>query len=57
MKIARSLQSLSFLAISASWFVFILTGTQPSMFVTAFWTTIGALTTAFGIEGIKRVVA
>lgn len=57
MKIARSLQSLSFLAISASWFVFILTGTQPSMFVTAFWTTIGALLTAFGIEGIKRVVA
>jgi len=56
MKIARAIQSLSFMAISVAWFAFILTGTRPDMFVTAVWTTIGALVTAFSVEAIRRVL-
>jgi len=52
-RIVYGIQSLAFLAISVSWFTFLLTGTQPSRFVVAVWVTLGALLTA----GILQVVS
>ena len=57
MKIARSLQSLSGMVISVSWLNFLLTGTQPSVFVSTVWATVGAVVMILLGEFYYRVIA
>lgn len=48
--LVRLLQSVSFFAVSVSWLVYLLTGKEPNIFVSAMFVTLGALITILGIE-------
>jgi hypothetical protein len=48
--LVRLLQSVSFFAVSVSWIVYLLSGKQPDMFVTAMFVTLGGLLAVVGVE-------
>jgi hypothetical protein len=53
--IAQLVQSLSYFSIATTWLVWLLTGKQPEWFVTATFTTLGAVTILIGIEALQKL--
>jgi len=52
----KAIQSLCLLAVIVSALVFLLTGREPTQFVSLMWVSIGALIVYLPLEGISRVI-
>jgi hypothetical protein len=53
--IRELVQSLSYFSIATTWLVWLLTGKQPEWFVTAMFTTLGAVTVLISIEAVQKL--
>ncbi len=53
--IPELIQSISYFSIGTAWLVWLLTGKQPEWFVTAVFTTLGAVVVITGIEAIRTL--